>query len=190
MFPETMDDGMEIPQTQMDQQDQTAVQRMAEPAQMMKTAVNDLCNYQNDTDLANRAIPELIRLLTQGDVQTVQQASMTVNQLTKKEASCHSVMNNFQMVGALVRTATSSQDPDTVKSTVGAMHNMSHHRFLFLFFFFFQFSIICIVIWCKNLYGPRIDILVLKKLLINTTKNFFKKHINIICFSSFLTHLI
>lgn len=132
MFPETMDDGMEIPQTQMEQQqqqqDQTAIQRMAEPAQMMKTAVSDLCNYQNDTDLANRAIPELIRLLTQGDVQTVQQASMTVNQLTKKEASCHAVMSNFQMVDALVRTATSSQDPDTVKSTVGAMHNMSHHR--------------------------------------------------------------
>ena len=131
MFPETMDDGMEIPQPQMEQQqqqEQTAVQRMAEPAQMMKTAVSDLCNYQNDTDLANRAIPELIRLLTQGDVQTVQQASMTVNQLTKKEASCHAVMSNFQMVDALVRTATSSQDPDTVKSTVGAMHNMSHHR--------------------------------------------------------------
>lgn len=128
MFPETIDDGMDIPQTQMDQHDQTAVQRMAEPSQMVKSAVTDLCNYQNDADLANRAIPELIRLLTQNDAQTVQQAAMTVNQLTKKEASCHAVMNNLQMVGALVRVATTSQDPDSVKCTVGALHNMSHHR--------------------------------------------------------------
>lgn len=128
MFPENMDDGMEIPQTQMNQQDQTAIHRMAEPAQMVKTGINDLCNYQNDTDLANRAIPELIRLLTQGDPQTVQQAAMTVNQLTKKEASCHAVMNNMQMVGALVHIATAVQDADTVKCTVGAMHNMSVHR--------------------------------------------------------------
>nr|ACZ56248.1 beta-catenin [Hydractinia echinata] len=128
MFPETMNDGMDIPQTQMDPGNPTAVQRLAEPSQMLKTAVVDLINYQDDADLANRAIPELIRLLHEGDLQTVQQASTMVNQLTKKEASCHAVMNNMQMVATLVKVATNSNDAETVRCAVGALHNMSHHR--------------------------------------------------------------
>ena len=83
---------------------------------------------QDDADLANRAIPELIRLLSESDAHTVQQAASIVNQLTKKEASCHVVLNNIHMVSALVRTATNSNDAETVRSAVGAMHNMSHHR--------------------------------------------------------------
>ena len=128
MFPEAMDESMDIPQTHMDQVNQTAVQRLAEPSQMLKSAVVDLINYQDDADLANRAIPELIRLLSINDLHTVQQAASIVNQLTKKEASCHVVLNNTNMVGALVRTATNSNDAETVRSAVGAMHNMSHHR--------------------------------------------------------------
>lgn len=128
MFPEAMDESMDIPQTHMDQVNQTAVQRLAEPSQMLKSAVVDLINYQDDADLANRAIPELIRLLSENDLHIVQQATSIVNQLTKKEASCHVVLNNMHMVSALVRTATNSNDAETVRSAVGAMHNMSHHR--------------------------------------------------------------
>jgi len=132
MFPETMDESMDMQQqqTHMEQvtQQQTAVQRLTEPSQMLKSAVVDLINYQDDADLANRAIPELIRLLSESDAHTVQQAASIVNQLTKKEASCHVVLNNIHMVSALVRTATNSNDAETVRSAVGAMHNMSHHR--------------------------------------------------------------
>ena len=67
MFPETIDEGMEIQQTQMDTTNPTAVQRLAEPSQMLKNAVVDLINYQDDADLATRAIPELIRLLNDQD---------------------------------------------------------------------------------------------------------------------------
>ena len=35
----------------------TAVQRLAEPSQMLKHAVVNLINYQDDADLATRAIP-------------------------------------------------------------------------------------------------------------------------------------
>jgi len=128
MFPETMNQGMDIPQTQMDPSNPTAVQRLAEPSQMLKNAVVDLINYQDDADLANRAIPELIRLLHEVDPHIVQQAATMVNQLSKKEASCHAVMNNMNMVAALVRVVTSANDAETVRCAVGALHNMSHHR--------------------------------------------------------------
>lgn len=133
MFPETMDDNMDIPQTQIDPSNPTAVQRLAEPSQMLKTNILDLLNYQNEAELAKCAIPELIRLLNTGDPHILQQASIVVNQISKKEAGCHALMNDMQLVAVLVRVANSSNDPDTVKNGVGALHNMSHHRLGFYF---------------------------------------------------------
>ena len=46
MFPETLEEGMEIPTTQFDANQPTAVQRLAEPSQMLKHAVVNLINYQ------------------------------------------------------------------------------------------------------------------------------------------------
>lgn len=46
MFPEALDEGVEIPSTQFDQGQPTTVQRMEEPCQMLKHAVENLINYQ------------------------------------------------------------------------------------------------------------------------------------------------
>jgi catenin beta 1 len=46
MFPETMEEGKAIPSTQMHPDQPTAVQRLAEPSQMLKHAVVNLINYQ------------------------------------------------------------------------------------------------------------------------------------------------
>lgn len=56
MFPETLEEGIEIPSTQLDPAQPTAVQRLAEPSQMLKHAVVNLINYQDDADLATRYI--------------------------------------------------------------------------------------------------------------------------------------
>ncbi|KAG0710448.1 Armadillo segment polarity protein [Chionoecetes opilio] len=128
MFPETLDEGMEIPSTQFDPQQPTAVQRLAEPSQMLKHAVVNLINYQDDADLATRAIPELIKLLNDEDQVVVSQAAMMVHRLSKKEASRHAIMNSQQMVAALVRALSNSNDLETTRVTVGALHNLSHHR--------------------------------------------------------------
>lgn len=56
MFPETLEEGIEIPSTQFDPAQPTAVQRLAEPSQMLKYAVVNLINYQDDADLATRYI--------------------------------------------------------------------------------------------------------------------------------------
>ena len=66
MFPETLDEGMQVPQTAIHPGAETAVQRLSEPSQMLKSAVVNLINYQDDADLATKAIPELIKLLQVG----------------------------------------------------------------------------------------------------------------------------
>ncbi|GIY18985.1 catenin beta [Caerostris extrusa] len=128
MFPETLEEGIEIPSTQFDPTQPTAVQRLAEPSQMLKHAVVNLINYQDDADLATRAIPELVKLLNDEDQVVVSQAAMMVHQLSKKEASRHAIMNSPQMVAALVRAMTSSNDLETTKCAAGVLHNLSHHR--------------------------------------------------------------
>ncbi|CAN8024121.1 unnamed protein product [Ixodes persulcatus] len=139
MFPETLDEGIEIPSTQYDPAQPTAVQRLSEPSQMLKHAVVNLINYQaspphplspcpDDADLATRAIPELIKLLNDEDQVVVSQAAMMVHQLSKKEASRHAIMNSPQMVAALVRAMSTSNDLETTRCAAGTLHNLSHHR--------------------------------------------------------------
>merc|ERR1719480_257767 len=128
MFPETLDEGLEIPSTQLDPAQPTAVQRLSEPSQMLKHAVVNLINYQDDADLATRAIPELIKLLNDEDQGVVSQAAMMVHQLSKKEASRHAIMNSPQMVAALVKAISNTNDLESTKGAVGTLHNLSMHR--------------------------------------------------------------
>ena len=128
MFPETLDEGLEIPSTQLDPAQPTAVQRLSEPSQMLKHAVVNLINYQDDADLATRAIPELIKLLNDEDQVVVSQAAMMVHQLSKKEASRHAIMNSPQMVAALVKAISNTNDLESTKGAVGTLHNLSMHR--------------------------------------------------------------
>lgn len=67
MFPETLDGATTILSTQTDPSQMTNVQRLAEPSQMLKTAIIHLINYQDDAELATRAVPELTKLLNDED---------------------------------------------------------------------------------------------------------------------------
>lgn len=66
MYPETVEDHSLLITTQLEGQ-QTNVQRLAEPSQMLKSAIVHLINYQDDAELATRAIPELTKLLNDED---------------------------------------------------------------------------------------------------------------------------
>lgn len=66
MYPETVEDRSLLVTTQVEGQ-QTNVQRLAEPSQMLKSAIVHLINYQDDAELATRAIPELTKLLNDED---------------------------------------------------------------------------------------------------------------------------
>uniref|UniRef100_A0A8C1T0X6 Catenin beta 1 n=1 Tax=Cyprinus carpio TaxID=7962 RepID=A0A8C1T0X6_CYPCA len=128
MFPETLDEGMQVTSTQFDSTHPTNVQRLAEPSQMLKHAVVDLINYQDDAELATRAIPELTKLLNDEDQVVVNKAAVMVHQLSKKEASRHAIMRSPQMVSAIVRTMQNTSDVETARCTAGTLHNLSHHR--------------------------------------------------------------
>jgi hypothetical protein len=84
--------------------------------------------FQDDADLATRAIPELMKLLTDEDQVVVSQAAMMVHQLSKKEASRHAIMNSPQMVAALVRAMSNTNDVETIRCAASTLHNLSHHR--------------------------------------------------------------
>ncbi len=84
MFPETVEAGTTILSTQTDLNQMTNVQRLAEPSQMLKTAIIHLINYQDDAELATRAVPELTKLLNDED-QVRKAQSRTTN--TKSESS-------------------------------------------------------------------------------------------------------
>ncbi|KFW81002.1 Junction plakoglobin, partial [Manacus vitellinus] len=127
MYPETVEDRSLLITTQLEGQ-QTNVQRLAEPSQMLKSAIVHLINYQDDAELATRAIPELTKLLNDEDPVVVSKAAMIVNQLSKKEASRRALMQSPQIVAAVVRTMQSTSDLDTARCTTSILHNLSHHR--------------------------------------------------------------
>lgn len=66
MFPETVE-GSQLLSTQTSSLQMTNVQRLAEPSQQLKTAIIHLINYQDDAELATRAVPELTKLLNDED---------------------------------------------------------------------------------------------------------------------------
>uniref|UniRef100_A0A8C9W720 Junction plakoglobin n=1 Tax=Scleropages formosus TaxID=113540 RepID=A0A8C9W720_SCLFO len=127
MFPETME-GVSVLSTQTDTTQQTNVQRLAEPSQLLKTAIMHLINYQDDAELATRAVPELTKLLNDDDQVVVNKAAMIVNQLTRKDASRKVLMQSPQMVAAVVRTMQNTNDMETARCTASILHNLSHQR--------------------------------------------------------------
>ncbi|GAB1599101.1 catenin beta-like [Argonauta hians] len=128
MFPETLEEGIQIPSTQIHPDQPTAVQRLAEPSQMLKHAVANLINYQNDADLATFAVPELIKLLNDEDQVVVARAAVIVHHLTRNDASRHVILNSPQMVAALVRAMNNTNDFETTRYGAAVLHSLSQHR--------------------------------------------------------------
>ncbi|XP_061829794.1 junction plakoglobin-like isoform X3 [Nerophis lumbriciformis] len=127
MFPETLVEGeAAIPSAQSDPVQQSNVQRLAEPSQLLKTAIVHLINYQDDAELATRAVPELTKLLADDDPVVVNKAAMIVNQLTRKEASRRVLVQSPTMIGAVVRAMTTAVDMETARCTASILHSLSH----------------------------------------------------------------
>lgn len=127
MYPEAIESAMDIPSTQYSSQ-QTAVQRLSEPSQMLRNAVVDLINYQDDADLATEAIPELVNLLNDEDNIVVSQAAMVLQQLSKNEAARHALANSSPLIKSLIQTLEHSNDNETVKITSEILGNISQNH--------------------------------------------------------------
>ncbi|XP_077413747.1 junction plakoglobin a-like isoform X1 [Vanacampus margaritifer] len=126
MFPETLVEGEAAIPVQADPTQQSNVQRLSEPSQLLKTAIVHLINYQDDAELATRAVPELTKLLADDDPVVVNKAAMIVNQLTRKEASRRVLVQSPTMVGAVVRAMTTAADMETARCTASILHSLSH----------------------------------------------------------------
>uniref|UniRef100_A0AAQ5ZBR4 Junction plakoglobin n=1 Tax=Amphiprion ocellaris TaxID=80972 RepID=A0AAQ5ZBR4_AMPOC len=108
MFPETLVEGEAAMPVQSDPSQQSNVQRLAEPSQLLKTAIVHLINYQDDAELATRAVPELTKLLADEDPVVVNKSPA--------------------MVGAVVRAMTTAVDMETARCTASVLHSLSHQR--------------------------------------------------------------
>ncbi|XP_067281995.1 junction plakoglobin [Pseudorasbora parva] len=128
MFPETLVEGETVLPTQSNPDQPTNVQRLAEPSQLLKTAIVHLINYQDDAELATRAVPELTKLLADEDQVVVNKAALIVNQLTRKEASRRVLMQSPQMVSAVVRAMQNTGDLETARCAASVLHSLSHQR--------------------------------------------------------------
>ncbi|KAG1946745.1 junction plakoglobin [Pimephales promelas] len=128
MFPETLVEGETVLTTQNNPDQPTNVQRLAEPSQLLKTAIVHLINYQDDAELATRAVPELTKLLADDDQVVVNKAALIVNQLTRKEASRRVLMQSPQMVSAVVRAMQNTGDLETARCAASVLHSLSHQR--------------------------------------------------------------
>ncbi|KAK7119624.1 hypothetical protein R3I94_021447 [Phoxinus phoxinus] len=127
MYPETTE-GMTVVSTQIDMSQQTNVQKLAEPSRQLKDAIVYLINYQDDADLAIRAIPELTKLLNDDDPVVVNKAAMIVNQLSRKEAARLGMMQSQHMVTAVVRAMQNTSNMETARATTSILHSFSHER--------------------------------------------------------------
>lgn len=95
---------------------------------MVIAAVINLINYQDDADLATKAIPELVKLLNNEDQVVVNKAAMMVHQLSRKDASRHAIMRSPDIVAALVKTiGYFSEDQETTKCAASILKNLSNH---------------------------------------------------------------
>lgn len=94
---------------------------------MVITAVINLINYQDDADLATKAIPELVKLLNDEDQVVVNKAAMMVYQLSKKDASRHAIVRSPDIVEALIKTIRYTDDSETTKCAASILKNLSNH---------------------------------------------------------------
>lgn len=117
-----------IPSTQYFKGHQTAVGRLAEPAQMLKQAIVKIINYQDDAEVANKAIPELIKLLKDPDEDVKVQAAFIAHQMSRKEASRYPMLQHREMVPTIVNAMMNSTDPRAHKDLSATLRNFSHHK--------------------------------------------------------------
>lgn len=127
MFPETMAEGAETGH-RVDLGQGSNVGRLAEGSQLMKTAVTNIINYQDDADLATRALPELLRLLADPDPAIVAHAAKLIHEMAKKEASLRAMLAFPDLAPAVCAALARGGDEATLLHTAATLHLLSRHE--------------------------------------------------------------
>lgn len=86
----------------------TAVQKLSQPTNKLKTAIVQLINYQEDADVTVKAVPELVKLLNDEERAVVSRALKLIEQLSRKDASRLALATSAELIGTLVKLILSS----------------------------------------------------------------------------------
>ena len=159
MFPDTVQEGDEIPSTQMMPNQQTNLQRLSQPAQILKSALSSLATYQvsslslslslthslslsqfiifppflttqSSTEMTAQMLPEVVKLLTSPEEATVLEASKLLMELSKKEASCKAIIGNGGVLNMIIQAMAGAGNPDIQKGLSGVLHHCSNDRYV------------------------------------------------------------
>uniref|UniRef100_A0A915BQ88 Uncharacterized protein n=1 Tax=Parascaris univalens TaxID=6257 RepID=A0A915BQ88_PARUN len=102
------------------------VERLAEPSQLLKTAVVELLSVQDESEITTKAIPELVKLLSDKDETVVLRAAHMVHLLSKEDKSMAAIANNPSLVAALC-SATRFDNEAIRKDALAALSHISEH---------------------------------------------------------------
>ncbi|XP_064389346.1 junction plakoglobin-like isoform X2 [Halichondria panicea] len=120
--------GDEATPTNMPPGQQSNLQRLAQPSQLLKTTVSNLANYQSSTDMTAQLLPELGKLLSHPDDPIVLEATKLFLELSKKDASCRAIIGNGNIVSTLIQAMGSTMSAEIQKMAAGTLHNLSNDR--------------------------------------------------------------
>ncbi len=132
MFPESLEDYgyVQAPGQQGISlaQPPSAVQRLAQPCRVLKTAIVNLINYQEDAEITVKAIPEILKLLNDDDKLVVTKALTLIDQLSRKDASRFALTSSQALINALIHTITTTNDSEQQRLAASALNNISNHN--------------------------------------------------------------
>lgn len=88
----------------------------------------DLADACEDSKMACRAIPEVIKLLSDENHLVVYKAVLMVHQLSKKEASRKAITESLPLMQSIARIMTESDEQETLKCCSAIFHDLSQSR--------------------------------------------------------------
>jgi hypothetical protein len=91
-------------------------------------AVANWMNYQDNSEMALKAIPELLKLITDEDLIVVQQAAILFNQMSRNEGPRIALIQTNNAVHCLVDCLNTTADIETARSLVGTLYSVSTQK--------------------------------------------------------------
>lgn len=93
-----------------------------------ENAVANWMNYQDSPEMALKAIPELLKLITDEDLIVVQQAAILFNQMSRNEGPRMALIRTTNAVQCLVNCLNTTADIETARSLVGTLYSVSTQK--------------------------------------------------------------
>lgn len=134
MFPESLEDYGFVAAAQQSGnlvnlgQPASAVQRLAQPCQVLKTAIIHLINYQEDAEITVKAIPEILKLMGDDDKLVVTKVLTLVDQLSRKDASRFALTSSQALINSLIQLISTTNDSELQRLSASALNNISNHN--------------------------------------------------------------